>query len=99
MSALRQTASIAVAAIGAFALGLFIHFGNGIQAQAPKPLDPPPVGKYLYIGRVVPELTGQPYAAILDTSTGKIYGLDEKERRKGNEGPSSFWFLIADAPK
>jgi hypothetical protein len=99
MSALRQTAPIAVAAIGAFALGQFIHFGEGIRAQAPKVPDPPAVGRYLYVGRVVPELSGQPYAAILDTSTGKLYGLDEKERRKGNEGPSSFWFLIADGPK
>src|SRR5580698_10707445 len=99
MSAIRQAASIVVAAIVAFTLGLFIPFSNGIQAQAPKPPEPQPVGRYLYIGRVVPELTGQPYAAILDTSTGKIYGLDEKERRKGNEAPPSFWFLIADGPK
>jgi hypothetical protein len=99
MSVLQQTTSIAVVAIAAFTLGLFIHFGNGIQAQAPKAPDPPAVGKYIYVGRIVPELSGQPYAAILDTTTGKLYGLDEKARRKGDDAPSSFWFVIADGPK
>jgi hypothetical protein len=94
MSTRSKFLGVLVAAVGFF-LGLALREEFRVSAQAPAAA-PVQAGRYQYLQ--IKSGGGQNYEGILDTGTGKFWGLLERDNRKRDE-PWAEWVLLADEPK
>jgi hypothetical protein len=84
-----------VAVCGSLALALALGRDSPAGAQPPAAA-PPQIGRYQPLR--LRSAGGREYEGILDTATGKVWGLIDRENPKRTE-TWAYWSLIADEPK